>query len=284
MRFTTRIIIVLLLEVLTLAACRGEETPIPTPSLTPTRTLIPSVTLPPPTPTDTAYPTDTPTSRPPTNTLSATITQTWPQTPTRTPTVTPTFTPTNVPTPTNTVTQGTPGTPTLTPTFTNTPVSTLTPTPQLSPTSTPDRSDDPLLWINPSILTLSSNGGQGNALLYLSNITETYSIDVELSYNPSVLTVIDYDPNVQGIQVQPGNCPQPQTIVLNSVNTTLGIINYTVSQVGSTAGCNGGIVFSVLFQCVAGGQSPLDIDDSLILNRATEELAHYLNAGTIICP
>lgn len=281
MRSTTRIVILLLLEVLILVACQGNETPSPTPSPTPSRTLIPSITLPPPTATDTPYPTDTSTSRPPTNTLSATITQTWPQTPTRTPTITPTFTPTSLPTPTWTTT---PATPTPTPTFTNTPSGTLTPTTEPSPTGTPDSASDPLLWINPPSLTLSSNSGQGTVLLYLSNITETYSIDVKLAYNPAILTVIDDDFSTSGVQVQPGVCPSPQIVGTNSVNTTTGTINYAVSQLGATAGCNGGIVLAVLFQCTASGTSSLTITDSQIFNRDLDGLIHFRQVGTLICP
>lgn len=123
--------------------CVINQSPTPTPTITPTTTETPT-----PTPSITETPTPTPS-----------ITETSTQTPTPTPTITPTntVTPTNTETPTQTPTNTNTPTTTLTPTITETP--TLTPTntvtPGLSPTETPTQTPTPT--ITPTITETPTN-------------------------------------------------------------------------------------------------------------------------------
>lgn len=140
-----------------------------------------------------------------------------------------------------------------------------------------------MLWINPPTRTISAVGGSGQVLLYLSNMAGVYSLDVRLSYNYNLFTVQDANITATGIQVLPGTCPQPEYVSMNGVDPVQGLIDYTVTQLGATPGCGDGIVFSVTFECLASGNSPLDIDYSQILDRNAQEIEHTLQAGTLIC-
>lgn len=290
MHRSVRLVFVLILEVLFLVACQRDETPPPSPTLTPTRTLIPSATAPPPTATDTPYPTDTPTARPPTNTLSATLTQTWPETPTPTPTITrtPTRTPTGQPTPTVT---GTPPTVTPTPTITTTPTGSETPTssPTLSPTPTGSptlETTEPLLWVNPQNRVIQGLNVPNQVLLYLSNDTEAFSIEVHLSFNDPdvILTVNDRDQSRDGVQILPGICPNPQYVQIKDADLTLYLIHYIVSQVGDTLTCNGGgLVLAIDFICIAPGATTLSIDTATAYTKNGQLIDLTLQDGTITC-
>ncbi|HLF90691.1 MAG TPA: cohesin domain-containing protein, partial [Anaerolineales bacterium] len=264
-----------------LVSCQGGTSP-SSPTTTPTRTLVPSATLPPPTATDTPYPTDTPSPRPPTNTLSATLTQTWPETPSPTPTITRTPTQTLTWTPSPTVT-GTPPTttptPSVTPTLSGSETPTFTPTPSMTATS----SDQPLVWVSPDTQTVQVNGQPGQALIQLSNFTDVYDMDLQLSYDTDLITIIDANTSQTGTQVLPGTCPQPDQVFINIVDTEEGNIDYQVSQVDPTPPCDEGIVVTVNFTCIANGTAFLFIDDTFIVDGNGEELTHEVEDGLIFC-
>ncbi len=289
MRYVSYAVALLFLEIFFLVSCRGDETPPPSPTLTPTRTLIPSATLPPPTATDTPYPTDTPTQRSPTNTLSATLTQTWPETPTPTPTITrtPTRTPTGQPTPTVT---GTPPTATLTPTITNTPSGSATPTssptPSPSPTPTGTTTTEALLAVEPATTTITGVGNSALIYLYLTNASGVYGIDLQLSYDANLFTVIDLNPSRDGTQVQPGTCPKPDNVSVNivDVDENEGTISYRVTQLSPTLPCNGGLVLIMQFECVAvtNDAVTLSIDDAQVSGVGID-IETVLQDGTLTC-
>ncbi|HNB51592.1 MAG TPA: hypothetical protein PK530_06600, partial [Anaerolineales bacterium] len=223
---------------------------------------------------------DTPTARPPTNTLSATLTQTWPETPTPTPTITrtPTRTPTGQPTPTVT---GTPPTATATPTVTLTP--TVSPTPTGSPTT---QSSEPLLWVNPTNRVIQGLNIPNQVFLYLSNDTQTFAIEVHLSFNvpDAILTVNDTDQTIAGVQIRTGTCPKPELVQEKNADLTLSLITYTVTQLGNTAPCNGGgLVLAIDFICLAQGTTTLSIDEATAVDKNGQTIDLILQDGTITC-
>ncbi|NUM45990.1 MAG: hypothetical protein HUU38_14890 [Anaerolineales bacterium] len=76
-----------------------------------------------------------------------------------------------------------------------------------------------------------------------------------LTYDPSVLLVLDADPLTDTVQIYPGTCPEPEFVIENTTNVLSGTIHYSVVDLGLDAGCNSGEVATIEFQCVGLGVS-----------------------------
>jgi len=65
-----------------------------------------------------------------------------------------------------------------------------------------------LLWLNPvsANVSLSENT---DVVLQLDDITSVYGLQVSLSFDPSIVSVVDADGGKPGVQISPGSCPQP---------------------------------------------------------------------------
>jgi hypothetical protein len=83
-----------------------------------------------------------------------------------------------------------------------------------------------------------------------SDVTDLYGAQLELSFDPAVLQVLDDNPGEPGIQITPGSCPVPEFFVpnSNSVDNGAGTVSYAVISLFPTAPCDGGVVASIQFQ------------------------------------
>ena len=139
---------------------------------------------------------------------------------------------------------------------------------------------NPLLWINPE----SAQTGLGTEVdLQLDNIVDVYGLQVEMTFDPSILEVVDADPGTQGTQITPGACPAPNFVVTNDTDNSSGQINYAVTQLNPTAPCDGGTVATVQFTCLAEGTSAVAITTSVVSDSNGSSLAHDTQNGTIEC-
>lgn len=88
----------------------------------------------------------------------------------------------------------------------------------------------------------------------LDSATTAVGLEAYLAYDPSILSVIDANPvTTDTINIYPGDCPNPEFIVLNEVSG--GMINYAVVDLGADAGCNSGLAATIVFQCIGLGTS-----------------------------
>jgi hypothetical protein len=144
-------------------------------------------------------------------------------------------------------------------------------------------SDQPLVWVSPPLQTAQPGGSSGQVEIRLSNFDDVYDMDLLLSYNKDLLTIIDANSSLAGIQVIPGTCPKPDLVLLNRVDTVNGTIEYQVTQLDPTLPCDDGIVVTVEFACITSGTSFILIDNTLVIDVNGLELAHDFEDGTIVC-
>lgn len=80
----------------------------------------------------------------------------------------------------------------------------------------------------------------------LENAVNVYGIDVTASFDPRLVEVVDDNPNRDGVQLQPGQFPQPDFIARQDVNPQTGVLHYTITQVNPTQPATGsGVLFAV---------------------------------------
>jgi hypothetical protein len=101
--------------------------------------------------------------------------------------------------------------------------------------------------------------------IIVSDLVDLYGISLELTFNPSILEVIDADPGATGVQITPGNCPVPDFILQNSVDNILGTINYDATSLAPSLPCNGtGVVATISFHALALGTSLIHFNSWLL--------------------
>jgi hypothetical protein len=172
------------------------------------------------------------------------------------PTLTPTATP--VPptaTPTHTVT---PDPPTATPTHTvipDPPTLTPTATPQ-PPTATPTPTGDTMLRVLPA--SGSYEVGQTiDVAVWVEDVVDLYGVDIRLAFDPTQLQVIDANPDLPGVQVQPlDDILSPDFIIQRDADNVAGTVWYAVTQVNPSPPASGsGPLFAFSFTVLAPGLS-----------------------------
>ena len=112
--------------------------------------------------------------------------------------------------------------------------------------------------------------------VWVEDIVDLYGADVRLSFNPTMFTVLDSDPILPGIQIQPvGDFLAPDFLVKNSADNTSGTIWYVVSQAGDihpNPVDGSGVLFRFVLRVIGDGNGELDITYSKLSNKNGEEI------------
>ncbi len=96
----------------------------------------------------------------------------------------------------------------------------------------------------------------------INNVSGLYGVDVVLSFEPTIVEVVDFDPDHEGVQVKPGQFPQPDFLAENEVINDFGTIWYAVSQVSPREPANGsGVVMTIRFRGKSPGITEIQIVD-----------------------
>ncbi|HOV31623.1 MAG TPA: cohesin domain-containing protein [Anaerolineaceae bacterium] len=94
----------------------------------------------------------------------------------------------------------------------------------------------------------------------IRNVQDLYAVDLELHYDPTILTIEDADPQTNGIQPALGTFLDAGMVLYNTVDAQNGIIRFVMTQVNPSEPKSGSGVLIVLYAVgKAEGESPLDV-------------------------
>jgi uncharacterized repeat protein (TIGR01451 family) len=120
------------------------------------------------------------------------------------------------------------------------------------------------LWIEPPEATfpMSTNF---TVDVMVANVTDLYGIELELTFDPTIVEVVDDDTGTTGIQIQPGACPSPDFVVRNEADNPSGTIRYATTSLSPSPPCDGsGVIASITFHGLAEGSSPVHFNSWLL--------------------
>ena len=137
-----------------------------------------------------------------------------------------------------------------------------------------------VLAVNPPLLS-AGVGMLADVGFTLSDATNAQGVDVQFSFDPSVLQVVDADGVTAGVQVSPGACPAPDLVLVNDVDNVVGTGQY--AAVEFTTSCANGDVLAISFQCIAPGSSSVTITSSLISDPNGTPIQHSIANGSVNC-
>jgi hypothetical protein len=117
----------------------------------------------------------------------------------------------------------------------------------------------------------------------LQDTQDAYAIDVQASFDPTAVEVVDANPEQDGVQVIPGDFLKPDFAVRNTADNNAGTLQYVITQVNPSEPATGtGTVFSIQFRGKAlGAQSALRIDSVQIADRRGATLGAQPQNGTL---
>jgi len=138
-----------------------------------------------------------------------------------------------------------------------------------------------LLSLQPQTLNVPPDSS-AELIVQLDDSSNVYGISILLDFDPSILSVVDADLSDPGVQISPGNCPQPDFDLFNIVDT--GSIHYEVTQLNPTPPCDGGEAATIQFQCLVGNTSTLvTFTESLISTPNGQPIPHTTANAVVNC-
>lgn len=104
--------------------------------------------------------------------------------------------------------------------------------------------------------------------LYVEDVTGLYGVELQLSFDPAIAHVVDADPGIPGVQIQPlGSFLSPDFIVNRSADNGAGTISYAATQLFPHTPVSGsGPVVAVTFQPLINGTFSMPYSDALLVD------------------
>jgi hypothetical protein len=137
------------------------------------------------------------------------------------------------------------------------------------------------LYLDPAAAPVPA-GGSTPVEIRIDGVSDLYGLQLQISFDPTLVEVVDADSNTAGTQITPGACPAADFIVANDAANGSGLITYAVTALNPTPPCAGaGLVASIEFRSLAGGTSALHFDDWILSTRDGVEIATDAQGGTL---
>lgn len=112
--------------------------------------------------------------------------------------------------------------------------------------------------------------------------TDIYGAQVELSFDPTKLEVVDADDYSPGTQIEDGDLLQPDTTIRNKADNNNGTIEYAISLQGEKPGVNGsGILARIHFRAIGAGVSPISVTNALLSTPDAQPIDVVVSAGQV---
>ncbi len=114
----------------------------------------------------------------------------------------------------------------------------------------------------------------------VENMPQVYGADVELTFDPQVLEVVDADENLPGVQLQGGDFINAEQgfFLQNEVNNQAGVIDYALTLLNPAPPAEGnGVLATIVFRAKVDGQTKIDIQTSEFGTQTGEVIPLVLN-------
>jgi len=147
--------------------------------------------------------------------------------------------------------------------------------------------DNPALTTDTARIVLSPSNAQvvvGQTVVVdirIEDIQDLWGGDVQLAFDPHIIEVVDADPGVPGVQIQPGDFPRPDFVVKNTADNAAGTIWYALTQTGGDP-CNGsGTMARITFRGKDLGISAVRFTYSLLSTKDGEPIPADTYDGSV---
>ena len=107
----------------------------------------------------------------------------------------------------------------------------------------------------------------------IRGVKDLYAIDIELSYDPAILSAEDADPSMGGVQPALGTFLDAGLLLFNDVNPETGLVRFAMSQMNPSEGKSGdGILLVLYLSAKTTGESTLTVNSITLSDRGGIEI------------
>jgi hypothetical protein len=138
------------------------------------------------------------------------------------------------------------------------------------------------LYLDPLAATVPA-GGSTTVEIRVDGVSDLYGLQLQVSFDPTLVEVVDADSDTPGTQITPGACPAADFIVVNEASNGSGLVTYAVTALNPTPPCaSAGLVASIELHTLASGTSALQFDDWILATRDGIEIETNAQGGTLV--
>ena len=145
------------------------------------------------------------------------------------------------------------------------------------------RAAGPTVSVGAGVLSLAP-GETLPVSVKIADIQNVYGFEMEFKFDPSVVQVVDADPNAPGVQLLPGDFLSSDLIVRNSANNAAGAIQYAVTQLNPSVPKSGsGTLFTLNIEAGTAGKSGrIEVVKALFATRDGELIPVAASSGEVV--
>ena len=138
-----------------------------------------------------------------------------------------------------------------------------------------------MLRVSPSTLEVKV-GKQTTVDVEAAQVSDLYGVEIHISFDPSVLEVVDADSTQEGVQIEPGTFPSPDFVVRNAANNQGGTIDYAATQLPPSKPSDGdGVVARITFLAKRTATSQVHFDQFLLADYKGNSIKAVSQPGEI---
>jgi hypothetical protein len=127
-------------------------------------------------------------------------------------------------------------------------------------------------------------GGLVKVTLEIEDVQNLYGADVDLSFDPDLLEVVDVDPVTPGVQIERGDFPDPAqgAVAAEEADNVTGMVSYAITLKSPVSPASGsGTLCAITFRAKAVGTSALTIQSAELLDEQAVEIEVLTHGGEI---
>ena len=138
-----------------------------------------------------------------------------------------------------------------------------------------------MVTIDPASKTVAV-GATTTVNIHIANVTDLYGAEAHLTFNPTLLEVVDADPNVDGVQIQAGTFLSPDFTAQNAVDQAIGKIDFAIAQTPDHDPVSGsGALATITFRGKAGGSSAISFVSVILSDQDGQSISTGTQDGSI---
>jgi parallel beta-helix repeat protein len=116
----------------------------------------------------------------------------------------------------------------------------------------------------------------------VGDIENLYGAQVQLTFDPTLVEVVDASEFDPGIQIEQGSFPVPDEVIVNLADNSAGTIEYAVSLQGDKPGVNGsGVLARITFHGLSDGVSDVAFGGSILSDPGSVPIEHSTQDGQV---
>ncbi len=153
-------------------------------------------------------------------------------------------------------------------------IPTPTPTPPIPPGATSVK-------VSPPNLVIPTCNAQATTAINVENVSNMFAVQLELSYDPAIVQIIDADPNREGVQVKVGSAFSGGFAASNIVDTDNGHVSVVATLFGSDKIDGNTELIAIDWLPRSAGVGAVTLEDVILVNASGQVIEFSPHNGAV---